>query len=183
MKYGIYYAYWEKQWGGDYERYPAKVAKLGFDILEISCAGLADMADRQIAALNRAASDSGVLLSGNYGPRPDEDITSADPAIVSNAFEFWRRTLEVLERLNISFVAGALYSYWPVDYSKEIDKAADRARSVESMIKLAKIAKSHGITLGMEVLNRFEGCGYLSRRRLGVLYYYVCHHHAYVIIV
>ena len=157
MKYGIYYAYWEKQWGGDYVRYPEKVAKLGFDILEISCAGIAGMTESQICDLNKAADCSGISLSGNYGPKPVEDITSADPAIVNNAFEFWRATLETLEKLRISFVAGALYSYWPVDYSKEIDKLADWERSVANMKKLAKIAKSHGVTLGMEVLNRFEG--------------------------
>jgi len=157
MKYGIYYAYWEKQWGGDYIRYPEKVAKLGFDVLEISCAGVADMTDGQIDALNRAAGDSGISLSGNYGPKPEEDITSSDPAIVRNAFEFWRRTFAALEKLHISFVAGALYSYWPVDYSKKVNKAEDRARSVAEMKKLARIAAGHGITLGMEVLNRFEG--------------------------
>ena len=157
MKYGIYYAYWEKRWGGDYERYPEKVAKLGFDILEISCAGVADMTDRQIDAINSAAAGCGIALSGNYGPRPEEDITSADPDVVKNAFAFWGKTLKVLERLHIPFVAGALYSYWPVDYSKQIDKAGDRERSVKEMKKLAKMAADHGITLGMEVLNRFEG--------------------------
>ena len=157
MKYGIYYAYWEKQWGGDYLKYPAKVAKLGFDILEISCAGIADMTDRQLAELSRAAGDSGISLSGNYGPKPSEDITSSDPAVVRNAFDFWRGTFAALEKLRIPFVAGALYSYWHVDYSAGVDKEADRARSVEEMGKLAKIAANHGVTLGMEVLNRFEG--------------------------
>jgi len=157
MRYGIYYAYWEKQWGGDYLKYPAKVAKLGFDILEISCAGINGMTTRQIDELNRAVDGNGIALSGNYGPKPDEDITSADPAVVENAFEFWRGTFDALERLRVPFVAGALYSYWPVDYSKTVDKAADRARSVENMKKLAKLAASHNVTLGMEVLNRFEG--------------------------
>ena len=45
MKYGIYYAYWEKQWGADYEPYIEKVSRLGFDILEVSCAGMKDMSD------------------------------------------------------------------------------------------------------------------------------------------
>jgi len=157
MKYGIYYAYWEKQWGGDYGRYPEKVAKLGFDVLEISCAGIADMTDAQIGYLNRAAQDNGITLSGNYGPKPSEDITSADPAVVRNAFDFWNGTFAALEKLHIPFVAGALYSYWPVDYTKPVDKAADRERSVTQMKKLAKIASGYGVTLGMEVLNRFEG--------------------------
>ncbi len=33
MKYGIYYAYWERQWGGDYSSHVERVAKLGLDIL------------------------------------------------------------------------------------------------------------------------------------------------------
>ena len=157
MKYGIYYAYWEKQWGGEYAPYASRVADLGFDILEISCAGVAGMTDRQIGELNSAAAGSGITLSGNYGPAPGEDITSADPAVVRNAFDFWRATFKNLERLHVPFVAGALYSYWPVDYSKPVDKEGDRARSVAEMKKLAKLAAEHGISLGMEVLNRFEG--------------------------
>ena len=37
MKYGIYYAYWESEWGGDFLPYIKKVKKLGFDILEVAC--------------------------------------------------------------------------------------------------------------------------------------------------
>ena len=28
MKYGIYYAYWEKEWNGDYKYYIDKISKL-----------------------------------------------------------------------------------------------------------------------------------------------------------
>ena len=35
MKHGIYYAYWESEWAADYKYYVEKVARLGFDILEI----------------------------------------------------------------------------------------------------------------------------------------------------
>ena len=40
MKQGIYFAYWEKEWFADYKKYIDKMAKLGFDILEISCGAL-----------------------------------------------------------------------------------------------------------------------------------------------
>ena len=39
MKYGIFYAYWEKEWKGDFITYIEKVKKLGFDILEVGCGG------------------------------------------------------------------------------------------------------------------------------------------------
>ncbi len=32
MQHGIYYAYWEHEWDGDYHYYIDKVAKLGYDI-------------------------------------------------------------------------------------------------------------------------------------------------------
>lgn len=157
MQYGIYYAYWEKQWGADYTRYVEKVSRLGFDILEISCAGLKEMSEEQIAALVEAKQRYGVRLTGGYGPRADENIASADPAIVKNGLKFWEQTLPILKKLEITTVGGGLYSCWPADYSVAPDKAGDWARSVQNMRTLADMAVAYGITLGMEILNRHEG--------------------------
>jgi len=157
MKYGIYYAYWEHQWGGEYLKYVQKVAKLGFDILEISCAGLAGISTSHIRELAAAAKDSGVTLTGGYGPRAEENIASADPVVVNNAFEFWKRTFGILAELGIKTVGGGLYSYWPVDFGKPFNKEEDLKRSIGNMKKLGALAAGYNITLGMEVLNRFEG--------------------------
>jgi D-psicose/D-tagatose/L-ribulose 3-epimerase len=157
MRYGIYYAYWERQWGGDYLKYPAKVKGLGFDILEISCASLAELGPARLRDLRQAAGDAGIQLTGGYGPRPQENLASADPAVRQNGFEFWASTFNALELLGITLVGGGLYSYWPVDFSRPFDKATDLERSVKSVKKLADMAAGHGITLGMEALNRFEG--------------------------
>ena len=51
MKYGIYFAYWEKEWAAEQIRYISKVKKLGFDILEISCAMLKDISDEKLKEL------------------------------------------------------------------------------------------------------------------------------------
>jgi D-psicose/D-tagatose/L-ribulose 3-epimerase len=157
MKYGIYYAYWEHQWGGDYLKYVRKAGGLGFDILEISCAGLAETPTAKILDIAWAARDSGVELTGGYGPRPEENIASPDAAVVNNAFEFWKRTFDVLAQLGIAKVGGGLYSYWPVDFQKPFNKEDDLKRSVAGMKKLASLAADYNITLGMEALNRFEG--------------------------
>ena len=157
MKYGIYYAYWEKEWGGDYLKYAKKVGKLGFDVLEISCAGLAEMPQKSVQDLAAAAQDSGIELTGGYGPKAEENIASADSKIVKNAFEFWKRTFDVLSRLKITRVGGGLYSYWPVDFGKPFNKDEDLKRSIDGMKKLGDMAAGFNITLGMEVLNRFEG--------------------------
>ncbi|MDR2096239.1 MAG: sugar phosphate isomerase/epimerase [Treponema sp.] len=157
MKYGIYYAYWERQWGGDYVKYVKKAAALDFDILEISCAQLADMKEEDIQTLARTVKDCGITLTGGYGPKAGENIASPDPAVVANGLDFWKRTFAVLQKLNVTIVGGGLYSYWPVDYTAPFNKADDLERSVKNMRLLALTAASYGITLGMEALNRFEG--------------------------
>ena len=157
MKYGIYYAYWERQWGADYLKYVSKVKRLGFDILEISCAGVKDLAEEEIRRLKACADEEGILLTGGYGPKPDENIASADTAVVENAFRFWKDTFPVLEKLGVRQVGGGLYACWPADYSKIPDKKGDLERSIRNMKELAKIADGYGIELDMEVLNRHEG--------------------------
>lgn len=157
MKYGIYYAYWERQWGADYLKYVEKVKRLGFDILEISCAGLKDVPDEEIRKLKECADAYQIELTGGYGPKFSENIASPNPEIVANAFRFWEDTFPVLNRLGIRLVGGGLYSYWPADYSGTVDKEGDLTRSIDNMKKLAALAAEYDITLGMEVLNRHEG--------------------------
>ena len=56
-----------------------------------------------------------------------------------------------------TLIGGALYSCWPIDYSKPVDKKGDWERGIEGMAKLGKIASECGIeVLGLECLNRFE---------------------------
>ncbi|HYE68715.1 MAG TPA: sugar phosphate isomerase/epimerase family protein [Anaerovoracaceae bacterium] len=157
MKYGIYYAYWEKQWGADYTKYVAKAAGVGFDILEISCAGLKDMTSGQIEDLRRYKEAYGIQLTGGYGPKAGENIASSDPAVVKNALDFWKQTFCVLQKLDIHLVGGGLYSYWPADYGSVPDKSGDMDRSIRNMRTLASMAEDFGITLCMESLNRHEG--------------------------
>ena len=159
MKYGIYYAYWEHEWTADYFKYIDKVAALGYDILEISCGAFKQTytEDAQLMALRDYAAEKNVILTAGYGPAAAENISSADPEVRRNALNFYKETLRKLHLMDIHVLGGGIYSYWPVDYSKPIDKAADLDRSIRSMKEIAKIAEEYDIILGCEVLNRFEG--------------------------
>ena len=96
-------------------------------------------------------------LTGGYGPRPEHNLASQDTAAVEKAFAFYADMFCKMELAGIDRLGGALYSYWPVDFSVPMDKPGDTARSVERMKRLADMAADHGITLNMESLNRFEG--------------------------
>lgn len=157
MKFGIYYAYWEKEWGGDFIPYIRKVKDLGFDVLEIACGDFHKYPMSYFEELGGAAREQGIELTGGYGPRPEHNISSADPLTVKTAFSFYEDIFPKMQVAGVSSIGGAGYSYWPVDYTKEIDKAGDLKRSIANMRHLADIAQEFDILLYMEVLNRFEG--------------------------
>ncbi|MDO5690345.1 MAG: sugar phosphate isomerase/epimerase family protein [Tissierellia bacterium] len=157
MDYGIYFAYWEEEWNTDQKKYISKVKELGFDVLEISCAMLKDASERELQEMRRMAEDAGVKLTAGYGPSAEENLASHDEAVVANAIAFYTDILKKLEILDIHTLGGGVYSYWPVDFSKSIDKAGDWERSVANVRKVGRIAEACGVDYCLEVLNRFEG--------------------------
>lgn len=157
MKFGIYYAYWEKEWSAEYLPYIERVKKLGFDILELGCGGFDKLPESYFDALREEAARCGVTLTGGYGPSPTHNLASPDPQTVKNGLAFYGNIFPKMQRAGIGSLGGGIYSYWPVDYSGDIDKAGDYQRSVEGMRQLAELAAQYDITLCMEVLNRFEG--------------------------
>ncbi len=157
MKYGIYYPYWLTEWDPDCIPFVERVKRLGFDILEIPAQQILELDDEYLLRLKALAEKTGVKLTGGYGPDAEHEISSADPAIVKAAFEKYEAMFKKLHLAGIKKLGGGLYSYWPVDYSRPIDKAGDLQRSIENMRTLADIAAEYDLTLGMESLNRFEG--------------------------
>ena len=157
MKYGIYYAYWEQEWAADYIPYIVKAARLGFDFLEIACTPINGFSKDQLHDIRQAAKDNGIFLTAGHGPSASQNLASADPAVVKNAKAFFTELLKRLEMLDIHTIGGGIYSYWPVDYSKPIDKAGDWARSVKNVREMGKVAADCGVNYCLEVLNRFEG--------------------------
>ena len=157
MQHGIYYAYWEREWDGDYEHYVKKAAGLGFDILEIAAGPLPEYTDEELSSLKKCAQEHNIRLTVGYGPDPKNNIASADPDVRAHGLEFYKDLFCRMEKIDADLIGGAIYSCWPIDYSRPVDKKGDWERGVEGIAKLAKIGLDYGVnTIGMEVLNRFE---------------------------
>ena len=157
MKFGIYFAYWEKEWNADYEHYIKKAAELGFDIMELSCAPMDSYTDAYMQRLRDTAANYGVTLTAGYGPTPERNLSSADPAVAKNAKAYFNDLMRRLQKMGITSVGGGLNSYWPVDYSKPVDKARDWETGVKNVREVARTAADCGIDFCIECLNRFEG--------------------------
>ncbi|MFP3152867.1 sugar phosphate isomerase/epimerase [Lachnospiraceae bacterium ZAX-1] len=156
MKYGIFYAYWESEWGGDYLKYVDKVAGLGFDVLEIGGQIADEYSKEQIKELSDRAKAAGIELTIGYGPSYANNIATADKEARKNALKWYTKLFEVMQQLDSHLVGGAIYSYWPIDYSKGVNKEEDWKNSVEGMRVLGELAQKYDVNIGLEVLNRFE---------------------------
>ena len=156
-KIGIYFAYWTHEWEGDFIYYVNKVARLGFDTLEICPANLVDMPVSDRKAIKRAADDAGIDLTYCIGIPRQYDIASEDRDVRNAGVEYQKKLIDVVSSMDGQFMGGILYSCWPGAFSVGItDKTPYWNRSVDNMKKIAAYAEKNGVTLCMEVVNRFE---------------------------
>lgn len=159
MKYGIYTPYWTHEWTSDYEYYIPKVKELGFDIMEISCAALVQkyVTNSQLLELKKVADENGIILTAGYGPTKEQNLCSEDPEIVKKAMDFFQALLPKLQLMDIKILGGGLYSYWPLDMNMKMDREAEMDRAIRNLRILSRTAEDCDVTLGLEVLNRYEG--------------------------
>ncbi|WP_316860338.1 sugar phosphate isomerase/epimerase family protein [uncultured Cohaesibacter sp.] len=156
MKFGIYYSYWEQEWSADCLPYVERVAKLGFDVIEIAAHHLNNYSASHLDEIGRCARDNGILLTAGLGPSEACNLSSADADVRKAGRAFFEETLQNIAKLDIHIIGGALHSYWPVDFNKPLDKTEDWKRGVEGIASLADFAADLDINLCIEVLNRFE---------------------------
>ncbi|MDC7291647.1 sugar phosphate isomerase/epimerase [Blautia schinkii] len=156
MKFGTYFAYWEREWDVDFFPYISKVAELGFDILEVSGGGIADLPEDKLIALREEAKRCGITLTACIGLPAEYNVSSSDRTIRGNGIAYMKKILDNMDIADIRQIGGIIYAYWPVDYSIPVEKEKTREISIESVRELADYAKPKGITLTLETVNRFE---------------------------
>ena len=156
MKFGVYFAYWEQDWDTDYLKYVKKVSDLGFDALEVGAAGIVNMSDDKLFTLKSEAEKYNITLTAGIGLPKEYDVSSLEDNIRQNGIAFMKKILDALHKAGIQKIGGTIYSYWPVDYTKPINKPEARKQSIKSMKELADYAAQYDITLLIETLNRFE---------------------------
>ena len=154
---GIYFAYWTHEWDADFIYYINKVARLGFDTLEICPGNLVNLPKETCLDIRKAADAAGIDLTYCIGIPPQYDLASENPAIQQAAISYQKKLIDVVEAMGGDTIGGILYSCWPGAFTQGItDKRPWWERSVCNMKKVASYANDHGITLCMEVVNRFE---------------------------
>ena len=157
MRIGTHFAYWGRTWSVNYIELCKRAKACGLDILEVGASDLLNMSDAELETLRVTAKDLGLEISANLGPPKDKDISSADPEVRRAGVEFLCGILNQMVKVDCKILIGALYNHWPYDFV-DIEKEALWARAVECLKIVGDEADRLGLTITLEILNRFESC-------------------------
>lgn len=128
-----------------------RTSQAGYDLLELSLHGL-DTFDVAHARTTIEAASLQVVCS--RGLAFDADISHEDPAIVERGATLLRSSIEKTAGLGGKILTGALFSALG-KYDRPAS-ARGRANAVAVLRDLAVEAAGLGVTLGLEVVNRYE---------------------------
>lgn len=151
MKFGVHAGLWMARWTDDIAPILKTVADLGFDGVEISLLG---MDDDRAAALGKLIRDHGLGVTCSDGLSRAADITSDDAEVRQAGLAHLRWAVRTVARLGGSGLAGVVYAPWGVFDPPR--KAARAARSADMLAQIDADLAAHGVTLGLEAINRFE---------------------------
>jgi D-psicose/D-tagatose/L-ribulose 3-epimerase len=129
----------------------AKTAEAGFDLLELS---LHDSVNLDVAAARHELEAAGLAVACSRGLAFDADVSSTDPAVVDRGARLLHESLQITHELGGTHLTGALYSALG-KYGAPLSTAG-RANVVRVLAELAVEAKGLGMTLGLEICNRYE---------------------------
>lgn len=149
---GLHANVWVAGWS-DQEAVRAidKTAEFGFDLIEISAMAPEQM---NIELTRKRLEQAGIGVTMSLGLDADKDISSADPARVRAGEAHLMNIVAAARDIGATHICGILYSAFQ-KYS-EPATSAGVASSIEVMTRVAEKAATSGITLGMEVVNRYE---------------------------
>lgn len=151
-KLGVHALVWEKGWSHDEcARAIAKTAEVGFDLIEIPAL---DPGSIDAAFTRRQLEKAGIGATSSLGLDADTDISSNDRDKEVRGQARLEAAVAMARDVGATHVCGILesaFQKYAVPTTAEGVK-----RSVEVLQRVAEVAARSGITLGLEVVNRYE---------------------------
>lgn len=150
---GIHLSYWQEKWDDPLAPLIEKARRAGFDLAEFP---LITPNSLDCKALRLELDRLGLKASCGTGLSPQTDITSPDPDVRQAGSLHLQNCLNAAKMLGSPILGGLTYAPWGV-FPKPDDRGDHRARCIESLKEASRYAEKAGVTLCMEVVNRFEG--------------------------
>ncbi|WP_031528298.1 sugar phosphate isomerase/epimerase family protein [Dyadobacter crusticola] len=131
-----------------------KVKAFGYDIVEIAVEDKT-LIDWKLVKQTCRDLDLKITISGAFGP--ERDISSTNPAHRKIGRDYITDCIRIAAEMESPVFSGPLYSaVGKTRIVSDEQKRQERTWCVETLYEVSNIAKSEGVTLGLEPLNRFE---------------------------
>ncbi len=131
-----------------------KIKSMGYDAVEIPVEYPEKInAGKVKESLDRYGLEP--IVCGAFGP--SRDLTSDDPAVHENCFNYIIQCLDLCNEWNAKFLAGPIYSAVGKARMVSADqRKIEWERAVTNIHKASKLAHDRGLEIALEPLNRFE---------------------------
>ena len=143
-------------WAGELDpesmrRVVSRTKEAGFGLIELSLHGPKIM---DFGLTRDLLQQHGLQVGCSRGLTLDADISSEDPAVVARGMAVLEEGIRITADVGGRYFGGILYGAM-AKYARPLG-AKGRANAAEALKRAADIAHAKGITLGLEVVNRYE---------------------------
>ncbi len=149
---GVHALVWVGGWSeAECDRAVTSTAALGYDFIEIP---LLDPYGFPVEMTCRRLERAGLGATASLGLSPETDISSEDPAAVARGEDLLNTAVNVVRDLGATHLCGVIHSA----LMKYMQPRTERgmANVVAVLRRVAERAAAAGITVGVEVVNRYE---------------------------
>ena len=152
MKLGVHLSTFTPRWEEDVLPWIPEAARIGYRAVELPLM-FPERFDR--AGAKALLKRHGLACTCGTGMNPEEDLSSPDPGARDRGLRRLQSCLDICCDLESDCLGGVLYAPWGQRFPRE--KARDRrAWALEGLRKTADYARGRGVTLSLELLNRYE---------------------------
>jgi D-psicose/D-tagatose/L-ribulose 3-epimerase len=149
---GVHALVWVGGWTEPEARTAIESTKAaGYDLIEIP---LLDPWSVDVKMTQRLLEENQLGMAASLGLSPETDVSSEDPAVVQSGERLLRQAVDVVRDLGGDYLCGVIYCSLGKYPGPPSDRS--RANSVQAMQRLADHAAASDISLGIEVVNRYE---------------------------
>lgn len=149
---GIEIFYWIESWNAEQTEYFSNAQDCGFDAVEIS---LVSGPEIHLETYRDALSKHNLAVYCSMGLPQEKDITSPNLQTRQAGIDYLKRCCETASKLGSPLLGGLPYVPW-LYFPKADDLQPYRDRAAESLREVAITASDNGISLCLEIINRFE---------------------------
>lgn len=149
---GIHAGVWVGGWSAEETRFAlGKAAEADYDLIELTAT---DPSGIDAELVRELLDEHGLSAAASLGLTFDADVNNEDTAVVRRGRAKLGGALDLVRRIDSNYLVGALYCALGKYPGPATPKA--RANAVAAIRELAGQAADNGITLGLEIVNRYE---------------------------